>query len=435
MVTLFIAAFLGFGAGAILAWWYETSRNRPERIVLEKQLRTLQAQCLEARSDLEQAREQMSVLRAEVARLEERNAAEKRALEQMRASLPETFKSLASEVLREKSREFAEQNQSSLGQMLGPLSSRLQDFQKKIEDVHLEQVRGSATLREQVTRLVESTGRVSSEANSLASALKGSNKAQGTWGEFVLARILESAGLRRGQEYEAQESYAGENGRRAQPDVVVHLPGERHLVIDSKVSLVAYEAHCNAEDDAARSAAFNEHLNSIRAHIKGLSEKNYQSLYGLKSLDFVIMFLPIEPAFLLALSRDEKLWEQAWQQSVLLVSPSSLLFVLRTVSYLWRQEQQERNVEEIVKRGEMLYNKLAGFVDDLQAVGKGLDLAQSKYAEAFSKLHTGTGNVIRQAEMLKALGIKPSKQLAQGLVELAQQESLQLGKDGEGPAG
>ncbi|HEV2274380.1 MAG TPA: DNA recombination protein RmuC [Acidobacteriaceae bacterium] len=435
MVTLFIAAFLGFGAGAILAWWYETSRNRPERIVLEKQLRTLQAQCLEARSDLEQAREQMSVLRAEVARLEERNAAEKRALEQMRASLPETFKSLASEVLREKSREFAEQNQSSLGQMLGPLSSRLQDFQKKIEDVHLEQVRGSATLREQVTRLVESTGRVSSEANSLASALKGSNKAQGTWGEFVLARILESAGLRRGQEYEAQESYAGENGRRAQPDVVVHLPGERHLVIDSKVSLVAYEAHCNAEDDAARSAAFNEHLNSIRAHIKGLSEKNYQSLYGLKSLDFVIMFLPIEPAFLLALSRDEKLWEQAWQKSVLLVSPSSLLFVLRTVSYLWRQEQQERNVEEIVKRGEMLYNKLAGFVDDLQAVGKGLDLAQSKYAEAFSKLHTGTGNVIRQAEMLKALGIKPSKQLAQGLVELAQQESLQLGKDGEGPAG
>ncbi len=212
---------------------------------------------------------------------------------------------------------------------------------------------------------------------------------------------------------------------------MIHLPGERHLVIDSKVSLIAYEAHSKADSDAARAAALSEHLKSMRSHIKGLAEKNYQTLYGLKSLDFVIMFVPIEPAFMLALSGDDQLWEQAWQKNLLLVSRSTLLFVLRTVAYLWRQEQQERNVEEIARRGAELYNKLAGFVDSLTEVGDRLEQAQRSYEDAFSKLSTGRGNVIRQAEMLKALGIKPAKQLPQGLVEQAAQEVLEL--DIEGP--
>ena len=238
---------------------------------------------------------------------------------------------------------------------------------------------------------------------------------------------MQAAGLRPGHEYDAQESYAAENGKRAQPDVVIHLPGERHLIIDSKVSLVHYEAHSIAESDAARSLAADSHSSSVRAHIRGLADKNYQTLYGLNSLDFVIMFLPIEPAFMLAISRDDKLWEQAWQRNVLLVSPSTLLFVLRTVASLWRQEQQKHNVEEIARRGRgslQQAGRLCGrLYRDGEAAGAGADEATP---DAMSKLHSGTGNVIRQAEMLKALGVKPTKQIPQGLVELAQQETLEL---------
>jgi DNA recombination protein RmuC len=423
MLALILVAVAAFAAGAVGAWLFARQGRAP----LEKAVRTLDAQWKDAMSELSRSRQHVDDLRVEVARLEERSLADKRASEEMRSSFPDTFKTLASQVLKEKSQEFAEQNQTSLGQMLQPLKTKLEDFEK----MHREQVRDGAALRQEVSTLVASTAKVSDEANNLASALKGSSKTQGNWGEIVLETILESAGLRRGQEYETQESYAAENGRRSQPDVVIHLPGERHLVIDSKVSLIAYEAHSNAGSDPARAVALSEHLKSVRAHIKGLAEKNYQTLYGLKSLDFVIMFVPIEPAFMLALSGDDKLWHQAWQQNLLLVSPSTLLFVLRTVAYLWRQEQQERNVEEIARRGAELYNKLAGFVDSLTEVGDRLQQAQRSYEDAFSKLSTGRGNVIRQAEMLKALGIKPAKQLPQGLVEQAAQEMLEL--DIEGP--
>ncbi len=338
---------------------------------------------------------------ATIARLEERHAATERLVEQMRVSLPETFKSLASEVLEEKSRRFAEQNQAGLGQVLEPLKTRLEDFQSKIEAARMEQVRGGAHLSAQIDKLFESNTRITEQANNLASALRGSSKAQGAWGELILERILQAAGLRPGHEYDAQESYAAENGRRAQPDVVIHLPGERHLVIDSKVSLIHYEAHSTAESDAARSLAAESHSNSVRAHIRGLAEKNYQTLYGLNSLDFVIMFLPIEPAFMLAISRDDKLWEQAWQRNVLLVSPSTLLFVLRTVASLWRQEQQKRNVEEIARRGADLYNKLAGFVADFSEVGKRLDRRRQATRAHCRSCTPDQGNVIRQAEMLK----------------------------------
>jgi DNA recombination protein RmuC len=408
ILTLLLAAAVVFAAGAAGAWLFA----RQGRAHLGK----------EAASEISRSRQQVSDLQVEIARLEERSLAERRASEEMRASLPDTFKTLASQVLEQKSQEFANQNQTSLGQMLQPLKTKLEDFQQ----MHLEQVKDSATMRAQIANLFDSTNKVSEQANSLANALKGSSKTRGSWGELVLETILEGAGLRKGEEYEAQESYSAENGGRAQPDVVIHLPGGRHLIVDSKLSLIGYEAHCNAETGPARAAALGDHLNSMRAHIKGLADKNYQTLYGLKSLDFVIMFVPIEPAFMLALSGDEKLWQQAWQRNVLLVSPSTLLFVLRTVAYLWRQEQQERHAEEIARRGAELYNKLAGFVDSLTEVGDRLAQAQKSYDDAFSKLSTGRGNVIRQAEMLKALGVKPAKQLAQGLVEQSGQETLEL---------
>jgi DNA recombination protein RmuC len=424
---IFVFAAVGaFLAGIVLATYFERSRTGAERASFEKSSKTLLDQLADTRANLDQARTEGSAQQATIARLEERHAATERLVEQMRVSLPETFKSLASEVLEEKSRRFAEQNQTGLGHILEPLKTRLEDFQSKIEAARMEQVRGGAHLSAQIDKLFESNTRITEQANNLASALRGSNRAQGAWGELILERILQAAGLRPGHEYDAQESYAAENGRRAQPDVVIHLPGERHLIIDSKVSLVHYEAHSTAESDADRSLAADSHSNSVRAHIRGLAEKNYQTLYGLNSLDFVIMFLPIEPAFMLAISRDDKLWEQAWQRNVLLVSPSTLLFVLRTVASLWRQEQQKRNVEEIARKGADLYNKLAGFVADFVEVGKRMEQAQTSHASALAKLHTGPGNVIRQAEMLKGLGVNPTKQLPQGLVELAGQESLDL---------
>ena len=429
ILTLLLVAGVALLAGIVLATYFERSRVAAERVSLEKSAQSLQGQLAGAQARLEQTRNEVAAHLATIARLEERHAATERAVEQMRVDLPETFKALASDVLEEKSRRFSEQNQAGLGLVLEPLKARLEDFQRKVEAARLEQAQGGAQLTAQINQLFESNNRFTEQANNLASALRGSSKAQGTWGELILERVLQAAGLRAGHEYEAQVNYTAENGRRAQPDVVIHLPGDRHLIIDSKVSLIHYEAHSTAQTDAARALAADSHSSSVRAHIRGLAERNYQTLYGLNSLDFVIMFLPIEPAFMLAISRDDKLWEQAWQRNILLVSPSTLLFVLRTVASLWGQEQQKRNVEEIARKGADLYNKLSAFVADFSEVGTRLESAQRSYAEAMLKLHTGRGNVIRQAEMLKALGVKPSKQLPQGLVELAQQETLALAEE------
>lgn len=426
ILILIFAAAGGLLAGMLVATYFERSRTGAERAHFEKSSKTLVDQLADTRARLDQARTEQAAHLATIARLEERHAATERVVEQMRVDLPETFKSLASTVLEEKTRRFAQENQTGLGQVLEPLKARLQDFQNRIETAHMEQVRGGVQLSAKIDKLFDSNTRFTEQANNLTSALRGSSKAQGAWGELILERILQSAGLRPGHEYETQVNYTAENGRRAQPDVVIHLPGDRHMVIDSKVSLIHYEAHTAAETDAARVLAADNHSSSVRAHIRGLAEKNYQTLYGLNSFDFVIMFLPVEPAFMLAISRDDKIWEHAWQRNVLLVSPSTLLFVLRTVASLWGQEQQKRNVEEIARKGADLYNKLAAFVADFTEVGNRLDGAQRSYADAMSKLHIGKGNVIRQAEMLKSLGVKPTKQLPQGLVELSQQETLEL---------
>ncbi len=426
MFTLLFAAVAAFVAGVVVATYFERSRTGAERASFEKSSKTLLDQLADTRARLDQARDEDAAQRATIARLEERHAATERVLEQMRVSLPETFKSLANEVLEEKSKRFTEQNQTSLDQVLEPLKTRLEDFQARIEAARMEQVRGGEKLSAHIDKLFESNIKIGDQANNLAVALRGSSKSQGAWGELILERTLQAAGLRPGHEYDAQQGYAAENGTRAQPDIVIHLPGDRHLVIDSKVSLVHHGAYNTAESESARTLAADSHCGSVRTHIRGLADKNYQTLYGLNSIDFVIMFLPFESAFMLAVSRDEKLWEQAWQRNVLLVSPSTLLFVLRTVASLWRQEQQKHNVEEIARRGAELYNKLAGFVADFTKMGERLDQAKSSYEDALSKLHTGSGNVIRQAEMLRTLGVKPTKQIPLGLIELAQQETLEL---------
>jgi len=329
------------------------------------------------------------------------------------------FKTLASDILEEKSQRFTAQNQTNLNQLLEPLKVKISEFQGEVQKVYVQEGKDRSALSEQVKQLLALNNQLSKDAHNLTSALKGQAKTQGNWGEFILERVLEASGLRKGHEYDVQESHTRADGTRAQPDVVVHMPEDRHLIVDAKVSLKAYEEYANAETDHQREAAMKRHLDSVRGHIKDLSVKNYHQLYGLKSLDFVLMFIPVEPAFMLAIAHDSDLWQDAWKKNVLLVSPSTLLFVLRTVAHLWRQEQQNRNAQEIANRGADLYDKLAGFVEDLDSLGIKLQQAQRAYDGAYSKFTGGRGNVIRQAEMLKELGVKPAKQLPQNLIDSA----------------
>lgn len=379
---------------------------------LEQQLAATGTQLAEARSRLAELEARLDA--------ERRQAEEKLALlTAARESLSDQFKSLANDILEEKAKRFTEQNQTNLGQILDPLRQKLHEFQGKVEQVYVQEGKDRSALAEQVRQLMELNQSLSQDAKNLTRALKGSSKAQGNWGELILERVLEASGLRKGEEYDVQESHTRDDGSRAQPDVVIHLPEDRHLVVDAKVSLTAYEDYVTAEDDAERNAAAKRHLDSVRAHIKGLSDRNYQELYGLKSLDFVLMFVPVEPAFMLAVTHDRELFMDAWQKNVLLVSPSTLLFVVRTVAHLWRQEAQNRNAQDIAKRGAELYDKLVGFVEDLELVGNRLEQAQKAYHAAHNKLASGRGNVIRQAEMLKQLGVKPTKALPGAMVEAA----------------
>ena len=410
-------------AGAQLAAAQERVRG------LEAERLALLAELQQGRGELQMAQEHSSHLQTQLAAQATQLEAERRAahdklalLAEAREALSHQFKSLANDILEEKSRRFAEQNQQSLGQLLDPLRSRLADFQGRVEQFYDAEGKQRSALAQQVHQLLQLNQALSEDAKNLTQALKGSTKAQGNWGELILERVLESAGLRKGFEYDVQENHLRADGSRAQPDVVIHLPENRHLVIDAKASLLAYEEWAHADDEAVRAGAQRRHLDSVRQHIKGLAERNYQQLYALQSLDFVLMFVPIEPAFMLAVTADNQLYSDAWNRNVLLVSPSTLLFVLRTVAHLWRQEAQTRNAQEIAQRGADLYDHLTAFVEELEKVGKNLGQAQDAYQKAFNKLSKNRGNVIRRAEMLKELGIKPAKALPPALVEAARGE-------------
>lgn len=389
-------------------------------------LASTRAELTAARAELGESRETAAQLAMDKTDLTTRLDAERtQAVEKLellngaKQALSDQFKTLANDILEEKSKRFAEQNQTNLGQLLDPLKLKLTEFQSKVEDVYVKETKDRSALGEQVRQLMSLNQSLSADAKNLTQALKGSSKAQGNYGELVLERVLESSGLRKGEEYEVQASHTREDGSRAQPDVVIRLPETRNLIVDSKVSLVAYEESVAAESDDDRNSAIAKHIVSVRAHIKGLSEKNYQSLYQLKSLDFVLMFIPIEPAFMLAVTHDRDLFMEAWNRNVLLVSPSTLMFVVRTVAHLWRQEAQSRNAQEIAKRGAELYDRLQAFVVDLEKVGERLRQAQDSFNDARDKLSKNKGNVIRQAEMLKKLGVKPTKALPLSLSETA----------------
>lgn len=381
------------------------------------------------RKKREDLQESESRLKSEIStlstRLEEirKSSEEKLALlQEARESLSVQFRNLAGEIFEEKSQRFSQQNQTELNQLLDPLKLKITEFQTKVEDVYVKEGKDRTALATQVAQLMELNRTLSEEAQSLTRALTGSSKTQGNWGELLLDKVLEGSGLRKGIDYETQESHTREDGSRAQPDVVIHLPEQRHLVIDSKVSLNAYIDYANAPLETDRDMAVKRHLDSVRRHIGDLSSRKYQNLYSLNSIDFVLMFVPLEPAFMLAVTSDSGLFSDAWEKNVLLVSPSTLLFVLRTVAHLWRQEAQSQNAQEIARRGGEFYDRLSAFVTDLEKIGERIDQARNSYQDARNKLCQNRGNVIRQAEMLKALGVNPTKSFPQGMLESAMEE-------------
>lgn len=338
-------------------------------------------------------------------------------LNEAKEALTNQFKNLANEILEDKSRRFTEQNAANLDALLKPLQTKLAEFKEQVNNSYGNEARERFALKSEIERLANLNLRMSDETRSLTQALKGDSKVQGNWGELVLESILESSGLRKGEEYLVQDSHTQTDGSRLQPDVVVKLPEGRSLVVDSKVSITAYSRHAQASDPVIAEQELSAHIQSLRQHIQGLSSKNYSALYGIGSVDFVLMFVPIEPAFLSALRSAPNLYQEALAKNIVLVCPSTLMATLRTVAHLWRQDHQNRNALEIAKQCGTLYDKFVGFVDDLEKLGQRLDQAQSSYHDAFNKLKSGKGNLIRTAEKVRELGVKPSKNLPAPLIE------------------
>jgi DNA recombination protein RmuC len=336
-------------------------------------------------------------------------------LNEAKEALTNQFKNLANEILEDKTKKFTEQNAQQLDLLLKPLQTKLTEFKEQVSSSYEKESRERFALKHEIERLANLNLKMSDEARSLTNALKGDAKIQGNWGELVLESILESSGLRKGEEYLVQDSHTLADGSRLQPDVIIKLPEGRHLVIDSKVSITAYARHTEAASTDEADKELLAHIQSIRQHIQGLSGKNYAGIADIASVDFVLMFIPIEPAFLSALKSAPNLYQEALSKNIVLVCPSTLMATLRTVAHLWRQDQQNKNAMEIARQCANLYDKFVGFVEDLEQIGKRLDQAQSSYHDAFNKLKSGKGNLIKAAEKVKELGVKPSKSIANHL--------------------
>ncbi|EGQ8004087.1 DNA recombination protein RmuC [Vibrio parahaemolyticus] len=381
--------------------------------------------------ELGQMREQKSrletQLREQQARHEQMNQANAEKLEileQAEVRLKQQFEHLANQLFEEKTAKVDLQNRQSLEGLLSPLKEQLEGFKKQVNDSFSQEAKERHTLVHELKNLQRLNEQMTREAVNLTQALKGDNKQQGNWGEVVLARVLAESGLREGHEYETQVNLQSEAGKRYQPDVIVHLPQNKQVVVDSKMALVAYERYFNAETDAERDRALSAHLTALRAHIKGLSMKDYHKLKGIQSLDYVLMFIPVEPAFQVAIQADPSLIKDAMEQNIILVSPTTLLVALRTIDNLWRNERQNENAKRIAQRATKLYDKLRLFIDDMEGLGGALDRANQTYQGAMNKLATGRGNVIRQAESFRQLGVEIKRPISSDLAQLAQSDAF-----------
>ncbi len=391
-------------------------------------------------SKLEQEREQSIELKVESSRLQtllqesnNHHQEKLKTLEEARLQMTSEFKNLANEILDQKSKTFTESNRKNIENILNPLNEKIKGFEKKVEETYDKEAKERFSLTEQIKNLQSLNVQISQDAVNLTNALKGENKTQGIWGEMILERVLEQSGLSKGREYEVQASYGDESGSKKQPDVVVHLPENKDVIIDSKVSLLAYENYSSADSTEEQGAFVKQHVQSIRAHINNLSAKNYDDISSLKSLDYVLMFLPIEAAFTLAIQHDNELFSEALSKNIILVGPSTLLAILRTIQNIWRFEHQNKNAIEIATSAGRLYDKFVSFVDNLEDIGKHIDRSRGSYEAALNKLNSGRGNLISRVENLKILGANSKKSLPGNMLNQNSelQKKLDSDKDGD----
>lgn len=440
LILPLLTLLIGLILGGLLGWLFHLLRRQNaflhkeevERSYVPKALYgQLQEQADLYLGDLREKEEELRVLGSRLAgqeqvirNLEDKLQAQKGELEQLQERSRVEFENLANRLLDEKSRKFTLQNQEQLQGILAPLREKIKAFEEGVEKRFLEETKDRVSLKKEIEHLRELNQQLSADANNLASALKGNNKTQGDWGEIQLELLLEKAGLAKGIHYEAQPSFS-DNGRQKRPDFVINLPEGKHLVLDSKVSLTAYERFFQAEGDKERQLHLRAHVDSIRQHVKNLSGKNYQQLYQIHSPDYLLLFIPIEPAFALAVQQDERLFLDALDQNIVIVSTSTLLATMRTVSYIWKQEKQKRSVLEIARQSGLLYDKFVSFVEDLRGVGQRLEQAQGAYHNAMNKLVDSKkygDTLIGRAERIRELGARASKSLPRGMVETAQEE-------------
>ena len=377
-----------------------------ERLRYDHQIAELNKELLSEKNRMAKAEEQFIAQRS-------RLADQEKSIQEIQQKFQLEFQNVASKLLDEKSQKFTEVNRTNLDILLNPLKENIKAFEEKVEKVYNMEAAERNTLKGVITQLMDLNKLISNEAQNLTKALKGDNKKQGNWGEVILEKVLERSGLVRDQEYRMQTSLVGPDGNRLQPDAIIDLPDEKHLIIDAKVSLIAYERLVNAENEEERKIFSKQHVDSIRGHVLNLSSKNYQDLYQINSPDFVLLFIPIESSFSFAVQIDAELFSDAWDKRVVIVSPSTLLATLRTIASIWKQERQNRNVLEIARLSGTMYDKFVGFVGDMEGIGKNIKLSQSAYDSAISKLTEGNGNLTKTAEKIKSLGAKASKQIDQ----------------------
>jgi len=430
MVIQIVFLIIGIGIGLLIGFLAFRKKDDSGQKVSDAITDGLRREAQSAKEEVVQERSKSESLQIERTRLQTENdnlieklKEQKTQLEDLQERFSKEFENLANRILDDKSKKFTEQNETQLKNILDPLKDRIRDFEKRVNETHNESAIERSALKEQLRIMSDMNKRMSEEALNLTKALKGDSKKQGNWGELILEKVLEKSGLTKGREYDVQQSFTLEDGSRLQPDVIIHLPDNKNLVVDSKVSLVAYERYISSDDDDkdAQDAFLKEHIASIRTHIRGLSGKSYHNLYGIGSPDFVLLFIPIEPAFILSISSDNELYNDAFDKNVVLVSPTTLLATLRTIANVWKQEYQSQNAMEIAKQGADMYDKFVAFVEDMIKVGKFMDDSKKTYSEAMNKLHEGKGNLVRRAENMKKLGVKASKQLPQGLVDRAEE--------------
>jgi DNA recombination protein RmuC len=432
ILTFIIALAIGVYIGKTLF----AANSKSDKASLEEKINGLLQQIEQLKNQVNQTAQERETIRTEkeslaiqlskketdFVNLWERNKEQKEEVEKLQEKFTKEFENLANKILEEKTVKFTEQNKENLKNILTPLQDKIQLFEKKVEDTHKESIDYHAALRQQILGLREMNEQMSKETLNLTKALKGDSKMQGNWGELILERVLEKSGLEKGREYEVQQSFVTDEGNRVFPDVVINLPDGKKMVVDSKVTLTAYERYINEEDDEAKAQHLKEHVMALKRHVDQLSEKNYQDLYQMESPDFVLLFIPIESAFALALNEDTSLYNKAFEKNIVIVTPSTLLATLRTIDSMWANQKQQENAMEIARQAGALYDKFNGFVEDLILIGKKMDEGKKAYEESMKKLYTGNGNLITSVEKLKKMGAKAKKSLPENILTRAEKD-------------